>query len=144
MNTIQEEIKIASKEVSNSSKIKILTFEEKANKYLDFLLARRKEIDGLTEIIHNLNERLIIEINASKDLALEIKSDLQKLVNACQRFIAIIKRSDIYSGVKESTLNFTYEVRNLNEILYDIEIRYIKLPNNPEMKNIISKIQASK
>lgn len=144
MITILDEIKTASKEVKTIFKKENITFEQQVNNLLDYLLERQREINEISGIISNLNEKVIIEIHKSKNVALEIRPDLQLLVSLCNRLIGTIKKFKFYDGVKEVIIKFQYEVRSLNETLNDIELKYIKLPANEEMKKVAEKIKASR
>lgn len=144
MITILDEIKTASKEVKTIFKKENITFEQQVNNLLDYLLERQREINEISGIISNLNEKVIIEIHKSKNVALEIRPDLQLLVSLCNRLIGAIKKFKFYDGVKEVIIKFQYEVRSLNETLNDIELKYIKLPANEEMKKVAEKIKASR
>jgi len=114
--------------------------EERTNKYLDTVLLFKEKINEIIVKFDDLNESLIVEIEDSKEKSLYIKDSLIDLLSSANKFVAVIKKNHIYPGIKSTARIFFNSVKQLKEIIQDIDLKYINIPQNEKINNLMSKI----
>ncbi|MBE9467098.1 MAG: hypothetical protein IMY72_02110 [Bacteroidetes bacterium] len=114
--------------------------EKKINEYLDTVLHFKETINEIIVKFDDLNESLITEIENSEKKSLHIKKFLVGLLSSANKLVAVIKKSHIYPGIKSTAKIFFNSVKQLKEIIQDIDLKYISIPQNENINNLMSKI----
>ncbi len=132
--TIDLKIQTAYKE-SEALARKELNWQEK----IDNLLDRMNELSGFMDGMKNVVLRLTFEIERDMEGFRKSKQApvlMKKLVKLSVGMLNVIRKSDLYPGVKTSYANLKQEISYLNELLHDREVS-LALEEDDEMKNII-------
>lgn len=116
------------------------SFEESTNRYLDTILHYKGKLESIIVKFEDLNESLINEIENSEEVSLFIKDSLILLLSTANKLIATIKRSEINDGLKSVLRTFSENTRHLKEIVADIDLKYVDLPKNLTINNLLSGI----
>lgn len=109
----------------------------------------QEEVDNLLDRMNELTkwmgtlERIVLRINfeIERDMAGFKKSDkgyliLEKFIALSFKMMNVIRKSDLYPGVKTAYANLKQELAYLNELIADRKIA-LELEEDDEMKKII-------
>ena len=124
------------------------TFEEELHKIFEVQQLKRelkdikKNIKDITGRIGELNESLF-SIKNDKEEALESLRKMKDLFLHISSLIAEIKESDyLYSQLSKEINDFEIEASQLNEIIRDLQFKFVDSPKDKELQQIMNKINA--
>ncbi|GEM_PF-1856851 len=119
------------------------TFEETANNFLDQANDFKGSLYSLAEKFNSLNEDLFSYTNQEKEDSLKNLDKLKSLLSNANELIARVKRNRaLYSIVKSELRVFRVETSQLNEIIHDIKLKYIDLPNDKKLREAANKLKS--
>lgn len=117
------------------------TFEEKTNEFLDGANELKKGVRKLSREFNDLNEDLFVYTNNNKKKALENLESMKALLTDVNKFIAGLKKEEVFCSILKTEIKeLSVEASQLKEIIQDIQMKYIDLPENKELQNIMKKI----
>jgi len=136
-----DDIKTRIETVRNKTDDSIID-EVKINQYLDAILTIQRKIDSIVVDIDNLVEDVndFFNKNPSPELFLELKPSLESLCKTASKCYIRARKSKYYAGAKTSIKEFHLSISGLSEIIHDLELFLVKLPNDDEYKEIVNKI----
>ena len=112
------------------------------NQYLDAILVFQKRIDGIVIDIDALVEDLyeFFHKNPSQEFFLKLKPNLDALYKTASKCYIRARKSKYYAGAKTSIKEFRLCIVGLHEIIHDLELFLITLPNNERFQKLAEKI----
>jgi len=136
MSTIEIKIDSARKETEALVK-KEYTWQQEVDSFLD----RINELGGLLSDIHKL--LLTITFEVERDFTNFKKSesgqaDIKRMSNAVSKMLMVVRRSDLFPGVKNTYYSLKTENNYLKELLSDGKVGN-ELDSDPEMAEIVKK-----
>ena len=116
--------------------------EVKINQYLDAILSIQKKIDSIVIDIDSLVEDLyeFFNKNNSPELFLELKPNLESLEKKALTCYIRARKSKYYAGAKTSIKEFYLSIAGLKEIIHDLDLFLIQLPNNSRFLKLEKKL----
>ena len=135
MLEIEEKIRDTRKSVNSAfKKIQEKHFDE----ILDTIDKTKNIINEIKYKLHGLNIDLYDYVFNDKEFYFRNKDDLKDLRNELINFVENMKNSkNLYSGVKTTVNEFTEEIDHFNEIIDDMEMKYIILPTDEKIFKIL-------
>jgi len=117
-------------------------YESKINMYLDAVNIVKKMIDGVTSDIDNLVEELyeFFNKNMTLEMYLELKPNMESLCTAALKLYVRVRKSVLYPGFKTSVKEFHSSIDGIKEIIHDLDLFLIKLPNNQRFQLLSEKL----
>ena len=112
------------------------------NQYLDAVLAIQKKIDGIVIDIDALVEDLyeFFHKNTSSEIFLELKPNLDALYKTASKCYVSARKSKYYAGAKTSIKEFRLSIAGLHEIIHDLELFRITLPNDERFQKLAEQL----
>ncbi len=137
MSAITLEKKINSAEAQSELYKKQTSWQEDVDSFLD----RINELSGLLTHYHKLLLSLIFELERDsqgfKDSKLAPEG-LKRITTTTSKILAIVRKSDLFAGVKTIYYSVKTENNYIRELLHDRLIS-IELESDEEMKTIVAK-----
>lgn len=133
--------KLQEVKASIASASKNLNSEDIINSYLDSICKHRDILIECTVKLSDLNNNLYNEPDQNL-IYLSISPQLVELKISLIRLIAKIKRNtSLYRGVKTATKDLCIEVDLLSEYLSDMDLKFVLLPTNKKLDNLLRSIR---
>jgi hypothetical protein len=137
MSVITLERKINSAETQSELFKKQTNWQEEVDSFLD----RINELSGLLTDYHKLLLTLIFELERDSQGFKESKlapEGLKRITTTTSKILAIVRKSDLFAGIKTIYYSVKTENNYIRELLHDRLIS-IELENDEEMKTIVTK-----
>lgn len=137
MSAITLEKKINSAETQSELYKKQTNWQEDVDSFLD----RINELSGVLTDYHKLLLTLIFELERDSQGFKESKlapEGLKRITTTTSKMLAIVRKSDLFAGVKTIYYSVKTENNYIRELLHDRLIS-LELENDEEMKTIVTK-----
>ena len=112
--------------------------EENINVHLDEILVVKKIVDGMASDIDNLVEDLYVFFNENPSVEsyLELKPNLKSLYRIASKYYDRVRESRYFNDVKTSIEEYRLSIAGLEEIIHDLDLFRIELPNDDKFKKL--------
>jgi len=136
-----DDIKTKIETVKNKTDSSIID-EVAIDAYLDKILAVRQIADNMASDVDNLVEDLyeFFSRDTSPELFVELRPYMETLNAAATRFYNYMKESEYSAGAKASLEEFRLSIGGLEEIIHDLVLFRITLPNCPRLQELAKRI----
>jgi DNA repair ATPase RecN len=113
-----------------------------SDEHLDLILEYQSDFSKLTNSFKELNDALWDELSSSPDNLIPLKRKLKGLLSSSNRILGECrKRNFFFRDLKTYLQEFHDEYEQLREILHDLEFKADTLNNDPELKELFSKVK---
>ena len=99
------------------------TFEEKANSFLDDILAIKKDVTELTQLMGNVIDAFYSE-HTPVEIFQEALPKIKNSIKLATDYSNKLHKSHVYRGMKIEYRNLKWAIDNFKEMLDDIEFMY--------------------
>ncbi|MCX6214661.1 hypothetical protein [Spirosoma sp.] len=139
VDTIEEAIHQATEDNDKANQT-LSTLAKGCDEYLDKANEQKGRFEAIADELKTLNDRTIIAFNNNQEEAYSLLSPMKILLDACNRNISSLKKSEFAEAMLSTILRFQDETGQLEENIHDFEVIRNQSPQDQEWLSILSQL----